>query len=226
MTLLTWVEDCIHTNLPGSHEPPDLLHVSSSYNILEDDVIGEVHSSPCRCDGYDRCRTLLCLCALCWTVPWGFAVRGDVCGHGLVSWRVMWRGVVCRAVLCRGVLWRRGVCGCVVRWCVMWGGVIGGCVVRRRVLRTACVRWHRYMVVVLHPCSGCRSASPSVVNPGGGKWEIQEKAPVQSKSSILCFVSFLFFFPSCLLSFSSPAVQSPAVTEEYKQLHFAPVFFF
>lgn len=153
-TLLTWVEKCIHTNLPRSHEPPNLLHISTSNNILEDNVIGEVHSSLCGCDGYHRCRIFLRLCATCWAVQRSFAIWRDICWCRPVSGCVMWRGIMCRAILCRGVLCCGGICGCVVSRCVMWGGVIGRCVVCRCVLGAACVRWHWYVVVVLHPCSG------------------------------------------------------------------------
>lgn len=173
--LLTWVEERIHAHLPRSHEPTDLLQVPPPHYILEDDVIGEVHSPLCGCDGYHGCRTLLFLRALCWTVPWALAVRGDVRRRSLVGGREAWWRVVCRAVLCGRVLCRGGVWGCVVRRCVVWGGVIGRRVVHWRVLRAAGVRRHWHVVVVLHPGGGCHSASPFAVSPGGGTREIHER---------------------------------------------------
>lgn len=163
------MKERINADLPRSHESADLLHVSSPHDILEDDVIGKVHSPLCRCDRYNRSGGFLCLRAPCRTVVWGFAVRGHVSRCSLVRGCVMRRGVVCRtvlswavlclAVLCRGVLcWSvlgcRGVRGRVLCWLVKWGGVVGRRVVCWRVLWGACVRWHRYIVVVLHPCSG------------------------------------------------------------------------
>lgn len=95
------------------------------------------------------------------------------------------------AVVCWGVLCRRGICGCVVSWSVVCRGVMGRGVVSRSVVRAACVWWHRYMVAVLHPCSGHGSASPYAASPGGGKGEIQANVPIQSNDSILFPVSFL-----------------------------------
>lgn len=211
-TELTWVEECIHTNLPRSHEPTDLLHISPSHNILEDDVIGEVHSPLCWCDRYYRCGTFLSLCALCGTVPRAFAVWGDVCRRSLVGGCVVWWGVMCRAVLCRGVLCRGGICGCVVRRCVMCRGVIGRCLVCWCVLWTACVRWHWHMVVVLHPCSGCLPPPlPSAQEEGSEKSKrthqsSEEQYPFCSTSSPPLLAR--------LLSFYFPAGVSPAVTVE------------
>lgn len=159
-TFLTWMEDCIHTNLPCSHESTNLLQIASSNDILEDDLIGEVYSPLSRCDRCSRCRVFLRSRTRCRTVPWPFAVWRDVCWCSSVRRRVMWGCVGCRAVLRRGVLCCRAVC-----WCVKWGGVIGRWVVCWCVLWTACVRRHRYMVVVLHPCRGCGSASPRCRQP-------------------------------------------------------------
>lgn len=172
------MENCVHTNLPGSHEPTDLLQVSLSYDVLEDDIIGEVHTSLCRGHRNDRCRVFPRLCAMWWTVAWPSAVWRDVRWCSTVSGCVVRRTVVCCAELCGGVL------GC---RCVVCGGVMGG----RRVLWAARVRWHRYMVVVLHPCNG--SASPSPASPGRGKLEIQEKI------KILGSVSFLSRLCLCLI---------------------------
>ena len=166
-TLLTWVEKCIYANLPCSHESTDLLQISSSNNILEDDVIWEVHGSLHRCHRYHGCRIFPWLCTLCWAVPWAFGVWRSVCRCGFVSGRVMWRGVKRTAVLWRGVLRHWGIC-----WCVMWRGVIGRSVVCWCVLWTACVCWHRYMVAVLHPCSACSSVSSDMLRSGGQKWKI------------------------------------------------------
>lgn len=164
-SLLTWVEECINTDLSCSHEATDLFQVSSSHNILENDVIGEVHSPLCRCHRYDRSRIFLCWCAPRWTVPWAFAVRGYICGCSLVSGCVVWWGVMCAAVLCWSVLGCRGICGCVVCWCIMRGSVIVWCVVRWCVMWSACVRRHWYMVVVLHHCNGLRVCLPLCCQP-------------------------------------------------------------
>lgn len=143
--LLTWVEERVHTDLPRSHEPADLLQISSSHDVLEDDVIGEVHSPLCRCNRYDRR-------ALRGAAPRAFALWGDVRRRAPVGGRVVWRRVMRRAVLTGGVLGRGRGRGRVVRRCIVRGAVVGWCVVRWGVLWRACVRWHRYVVVVLHPC--------------------------------------------------------------------------
>lgn len=188
---LTWVKERVDADLPRPHESTDLLHISSSHDILEDDVIGEVHAPLRRSDGYDGCRTFPRLHALCWAVPWAFAVRGDVRWRGPVGGRVLGRAVVRRAVLRRcTILARQSVRRCALGRCIMCRAVIRCRVVCRWcVLWCACVRG--YMVVVLHPCGVfCGAASPFAASPGGGMWEIQENTPVQQNPKIL-----LAFFP-------------------------------
>lgn len=198
---LTWVKERVDADLPRPHESTDLFHISSSHDILEDDVVGEVHAPLCRSDRYDRCRTFPCLRALCRAVPRGFVVWGDVRWRGPVGGRVLGRAVVRRTVLrcctilaCQSVR-RRVLDRCVMRravigwrvvcwWCVLWG---------------ACVRG--YVVVVLHPCGiSCGAASPFAASPGGGMWEIQENTPVQQNPNILLASSPLFlsstYYPS------------------------------
>ena len=232
-TLLTWVEECIHTNLPRSHEPPNLLHISTSNNILEDDVIGEVHSSLCRCDRYHRCRNFLCLCATCWAVPWPFAIWRDVRWCRLVSGCVMWWGVMCCAIVCWGVLCAGGICGCVVSWCVMCGGVIGRCVVCWCVLGAACVRWHWYVVVVLHPCSGygCLPPMRSAQEEGNEKSNGSNQSNNNKKSSILCFVSLLSsprlpFYPFSFQLIYSLLSLIQVLFKSFSSLRYVPVPFF
>lgn len=189
--LLTWVEHRIHTNFPRSHEPTNLLQVSPSNNILEDDVIGEVHCPLGGCDRNYRCRLFLCLCGTCWAVPWPFAVWRDVCWCRRVSGRVVWRGVICGAVLCRFVLWGGRVWGC-VRWrCVIWGGVLGGSVVSWCVLWAACVRRRRHTVAVLHACNGCSSSPSSLLGQKEGSEKSKGMQQSSKKTSILCSVSYL-----------------------------------
>lgn len=189
--LLTWVENCIHTNFPCSHEPTNLLQISPSNNILEDDVIGEVHCPLGRCDRNYRCRLFLCLCATCWAVPWPFAVWRDVCWRRLVSGRVVWRGVICGAVLCRFVLWCGRVWRC-VRWrCVIWGGVLGGSVVSWCVLWAACVRRRRHTVAVLHACNGCSLSPSSLLDQEEGSEKSKGMQQSSKKTSILCSMSYL-----------------------------------
>lgn len=183
---LTWVKERVDADFPCPQESTDLLHISSSHDILEDDVIGEVHAPLRRSDGYDRCGTFPCLHALCRVVPWPFAVWGDVRWRGPVGGRVLGRAVVRRTVLrcctilacqsvrrrvlgscimCRAVIGWRVVCW----WCVLWGACVGG-----------------YVVVVLHSRGVfCGAASPFAASPGGGMWEIQENTPVQQNPNIL-----------------------------------------
>lgn len=232
--MLTWVEECFHTNLPCSHEPTNLLQIAMSNNILEDDVIGEVHSSLCRGDGYHRCWFFLCLRAMCWAVPWPFAIWRDVCWRRLVSWCVVRWGVMCRAIQCWGVLWCRAVWGCVVAGRVIWRSVIGGCLVCWGVLRSTCVRWHWYVVVVLHPCSGYRSASPYAVSPERGTWEIQQNNSIQQNSSILFFVSFvsspcsplILLSPSGRSSRCYSLCKTQALLKSFPSFHYVPIPFF
>lgn len=149
--LLTWMKKCIYAHFPRSHETSNLLQISSSNDILEDDVIGEVYSPLGRHHRYDRCRGLLRLFALSWSAAQGFAVSRAVRGRSFVGGRVMGRGVIRSAVLCRGVLWYCSVCG--RRGCVVWRAVVRRCVVRWGVLGAPCVWCQRYVVVVLHLCS-------------------------------------------------------------------------
>lgn len=183
----TWVKERVNADLPRPHESTDLLHISSSHDILKDDVIGEVHAPLCWGDGYDGCRIFLRLHALCWAVPWAFAVRWDIRWRGPVGGGVFGRVVVCRAVLrcCTILAWqrvrRRVLGGCIMCcWAVIaWSVVCRGCV-----LCGTCVCG--YMVVVLHHCRVfCGTASPFAASPGGGMWEIQENTPVQQNPNIL-----------------------------------------
>lgn len=63
------MEERVNSDLLRPHEPTDLLHISSSHDILEDDVIGEVHAPLHRGDWYDRCRIFPRLRALGGAVP-------------------------------------------------------------------------------------------------------------------------------------------------------------
>lgn len=231
------MENCINTDLPRSHKPTNLLHISSSYNILEDDVIGEVHSSLCRRNRYDRHRILPCLGALCWTAPWAFAIWRDVCWCGLVSGRVLRWGVMCCTVLWSAVLACRRVCGRVVGWCIMWGSVIcwwvvcGWCV-----LWSVCVHWHRYMVVVLHPCSGLQLCLPPLLTAQAERSEKSKRRHQSSeKNSILCAFSLpprvliIFFQLSFFLSFSSISwcyCRIQTLLKSFASLYFDPIPFF
>lgn len=197
---LTWVEERVNSDLPCPHEPTDLLHISPSHDVLEDDVIGEVHAPLCGGGGYDGRGIFPRLRALCGAVPRALAVWGDVGWGGPVGGRVLGRTVEGRAELrCCTVAARRRVRGRVLGRCIMWRAVVGWSVVcRRRVLRDACVR--RDVVVVLHPCGGvCGAASPFAASPGGGMWEIQEKTPVKWNPYILLAFSPLLssgYYPS------------------------------
>lgn len=197
---LTWVKERVDADLPRPHESTNLLHISSSHDILEDDVIGEVHAPLHWSHGYDGCRNFPRLQALCWAVPRAFAVWGGVRWCGPVGGGVLGWAVVRRAVLrCCTILARQSVRRRVLGWCIMRWAVIGWRVVcRRRVLWGACVRG--YVVVVLHSCGGfCGAASPFASSPGGGMWEIQQNTPVQQNPNILLASSPLLsstYYPS------------------------------
>lgn len=197
---LTWVKERVDADLPRPHESTDLLHISSSHDILEDDVIGEVHPPFRRSDRYDGCRTFPCLRVLCWAVPWAFAVRGDVRWRSPRGGCVLGRAVVrCAVLCCCTYLARQSVRRCVLGECIMRRAVIGWRVVCRwHTLWDACVRG--YVVVVLHLCGVfCGAASPFAASPGGGMWEIQEKTPVQQNPNILLAFSPLLsstYYPS------------------------------
>lgn len=190
---LTWVKESVDADLPCPHESPNLLHISSSHDILEDDVIGKVHAPLRRSHGYDGCRTFPRLHVRCRAVPWAFAVRGDVCWRGPVGGRELGRAVVRR---CCTILARQSVRRCVLGGCILRRAVIG-----RRVVCWWCVLWgtcvRGYVVVVLHPCGDFSgAASPFAASPGGGMWEIQENTPVQQNPNIL-----LAFPPSPLSTY-------------------------
>lgn len=95
------MEERIDADLPRPHEAADLLHVSSSHDVLEDDVVGEVHAPLRRSDGYDGRGALPRGGVLRRAVSGAFAVGGDVRGGGPVGGRVLGRAVVRGAVLRR-----------------------------------------------------------------------------------------------------------------------------
>lgn len=227
--LLTWVEQCVDTDLPRSHESTDLLHISSPYDVLEDDVIWEVHSPLCWCDSYYGCRLLLRLCALCGAAPRAFAVSGDACRCSPVRWCVLWWDAMRWATLSRGVLACRGICGCVLCWCVLWGGAMGRCVVCWCVLWAAWVCRHGCMVVVLHPrCDFFFICLLLCCQPRMRKRRIHKKAAVQPKRQILlrrlcCPSSSLLTIPllsSCSISGCSGRTQT--IHQSFAWLHCDP----
>lgn len=198
------MKKCVHTHFPRSHEAPNLLQISSSNNILEDDVIGEVHSPLGGYHGYDRCRGLLRLFALSWSATQSYAVCRAVRGCSFVGGCVLGWGGIRSAVLCRGVLWHCSIRRCVCRWGVVRRAVIRWCVVRRCVLGAprVCRQW--YVVVVLHPCRDCCFVPSFSLKSGGLKERNPNEQNNPMKSGILC--------PFCLqltLSFEVPAEAAP-----------------
>lgn len=164
-TRLTWGKERLHADLLGSDEPTNLLQFSTSHNILEDDVIGKVHSSLGRGDGYHGCGIFPRLGA-----PRRAVLGREVRWRRLVGGRVVRRGVMCATILARRVPGCRDV-----RWRIVTGCIMCRRVVRWCVLRMPWVRWHRNRVVVLHSCSGKKSVPLYDVSSTGRTSELRDK---------------------------------------------------